>query len=116
MAGSGAEKDPEGLPQPWFGLWRQALKAMKDQESWTPEQRPLLDLYIAALRLAGEAADDEREIDHDRHAKRASSLADQLALTPRGRKAAGLVDDIEQEQDGFARFAPPDELAPRRAG
>lgn len=113
MAGSGAEMDPE-IPQPWFGLWRQALKAMKDQGTWCPEHRPLLDLYVRALRLADVAADDGRETDHDRHAKRAASLADQLALTPRGRKAAGLGDNTDEVEDQFARFAPQDELAARR--
>ena len=49
----------------------------------------------------------------DRHAKRASALADQLALTPRGRKAIGLVsDDDEAPSDPFAAL---DELAQRRA-
>jgi hypothetical protein len=50
----------------------------------------------------------------DRHTKRASALADQLALTPRGRKAIGLArsDDEAAEGDPLAEL---DELAERRA-
>lgn len=41
----------------------------------------------------------------DRHAKRAAALADQLALTPRGRKAIGLVtDDDEAPADPFTEL------------
>lgn len=106
MAGSGAESDPL-LPQPWFGYWRQALKAMKDQESWSPQLRPLLDEYIGALRAAADAQVDDRATDWDRHVKRASALADQLALTPRGRKAAGVGESEDVPEDPFAKFGGP---------
>src|SRR5258708_2083974 len=101
---------------------------MKAQGSWAWEQRPLLDEYIFPLRGAEDArkgfkwldalevyadnADDLPEIawttlnriaaglpvQWDRHAKRAAALADQLALTPRGRKAADI--GIENEDAG----------------
>lgn len=112
MAVAGAERPPEGLSQPWYGFWQQALKAMKDQKSWSPEQRPVLDLYVKALEMAYWAEQDGRGADHDRHAKRAAALADQLALSPRGRRAVGLGGK-DEEPDAFARFEG-DELAKRR--
>lgn len=52
----------------------------------------------------------------DKHAKRAAALADQLALTPRGRKAIGLKreegKDGEQDNDPFAGLD--DEFTRRR--
>lgn len=49
----------------------------------------------------------------DKHTKRAAALADQLALTPRGRKAANLGNSDEGPADPLAGL---DELAQRRAG
>jgi len=84
--------------------------------------------WLDALERHVERADDPPEIawevlkqiagglpaQWDRHTKRAAALADQLALTPRGRKAIGLVsDDEEVTVDPFAAL---DELAQRRAG
>lgn len=101
-----AERPPEGLDAYWLGVWRHALKTLKEQGSWAWEQRPLLDEYVVALiesKAAREIGEDTR---WDRHCKRASALADQLALTPRGRKAAGLRDgdDDEAKADPFADF------------
>lgn len=123
-----AETPPEGLDAYWLGVWRHALKQLKEQGSWAWEQKPLLDEYVHALRAAEDArkgfkwldalevyaenADDLPEIAWstlrgiasglpnvwDRHAKRAMSLADQLALTDRGRKAAGVFDAGEDEE------------------
>lgn len=109
-AGGGA---PSGLDADYSSVWRLALKALTDQETWTPAQRPLLDEYVFALQAAEVARLADEPTHWDRHAKRASVLADQLALSPRGRKAVGCGND-EQPTDPFARFAPRDELAARR--
>lgn len=116
---------------------------MKEQGTWAWELKPLLDEYVFALRAAeatrdgfawldaleqyAECADDLPEIawsvlreiasslptQWDRHTKRAAALADQLALTPRGRKAINLGDtDAGQDDDPLGLD---DELAPRRA-
>lgn len=143
MAGTPtAEKPPQGLSAYWLGVWRHALKTLKDQDTWAWEQKPLLDEYVFALRGAeaaregfawlealevyADGADDLpniawsvlREIaggmptQWDRHTKRASALADQLALTLRGRKAVGLVESDESTAaDPFAEL---DEVAARR--
>lgn len=124
-----AERPPKGLDAYWLGVWRHALKAMREQGTWEWELRPLLDEYVFALRAAEAARDgfawlaaleryaedaDElpdiawtvlREIaggmptQWDRHTKRAAALADQLVLTPRSRKAHGLIDEDEDEPD-----------------
>lgn len=134
-----AERKPPGLGLYWSHVWERALKAMKDQGSWAWEQRPLLDEYVHALMAAEATRGGFAWLDHlqevgsldevdmqllrqiagglptqwDRHVKRAARLADQLALTPRGRKAAGIGNsDKESEVDPFAAFA--DELAQRR--
>lgn len=140
-----AERPPKGLNVYWLGVWRRALAVMKEQESWSPELRPLLDEYVYALRAAetsrlgfkwldalelyAEQADELPEIawsvlreiagslptQWDRHAKRAAALADQLALTPRGRKASGVGKQTEEPIDPFfALDAPPDEVGARR--
>jgi hypothetical protein len=127
-----AEKPPKGLNAYWLGVWRHALKTLKAQDTWAWEQKPLLDEYVFALIEAercrigfgwldsleryAEDADELPQIawttlgkiagslpiQWDRHTKRAAVLADQLALTPRGRKAIGLVDDEDQEElEGF---------------
>lgn len=123
-----SERPPKGLDAEWSGVWRTALKAVKEQGTWAAEQKPLLDEYIFALRAAeatrdgfgwlraleayAEDADELPEIawsvlgqiavglptQWDRHTKRAAALADQLALTPRGRKAINLVDDEDQDE------------------
>lgn len=123
-----AERPPEGLNAYWLGVWRHALKQLQDQGSWAWEQKPLLDEYVYALKAAEDArkgfkwldalevyaenADDLPEIAWstlrgiasglpnvwDRHAKRAMALADQLALTDRGRKAADIHDGDEAEE------------------
>lgn len=122
-----AERPPQGLPAYWVGVWRHALKQLKDQDSWAWEQKPLLDEYVYALKGAEDArkgfkwldaleiyAENAEELPEiawstlagiaaglpaqwDKHTKRAMALADQLALTDRGRKAAGVTlgDDVE---------------------
>jgi hypothetical protein len=84
------ERPPGGLREPWLGLWRVSLRAMQEQGTWTVAQRPLLDLYIGALEGATEARLAGKSTVWDRYARRAVLLAGQLALTPRGRKAAGV--------------------------
>ena len=49
------EKAPNGLHEPWLGIWRASLRAMQAQGTWNPALRPLLDLYIFALAAAEQA-------------------------------------------------------------
>jgi len=127
-----AERPPEGLSAYWLGVWRHALKQLQDQDSWAWEQKPLLDEYVYALKGAEDARKGFRWLDAleeyaddadglpeiawtvlrqiagglpsqwDKHTKRAMALADQLALTDRGRKAAGIRDDDDAEEAGSA--------------
>lgn len=125
-----AERPPQGLNAEWLGVWRHALKCLKDQDTWAWEQAPLLAEYVYALRAAAqyregfewldkmmeadwEDFDDVKSLaaiangfptQWDRAVKRAAALADQLALTPRGRKAIGLHDGDEGQEDPFADF------------
>jgi hypothetical protein len=137
------ERPPSGLDSYWTHVWEHALRLSKEQGTWGAEIKPLLDEYVFALRAAqatrdgfawlaaleryAEDAEDLPEIawttlgqiagglptQWDRHAKRAAALADQLALTARGRKAIGLASDDEDRppEDPFSEV---DELAPRR--
>lgn len=105
-----AETPPKGLDAYWLGVWRHALKTLKAQGTWEWELRPLLDEYVMALAYARVAREAGEHPTWDRHAKRAASLADQLALTARGRKAIGLGREVEP--DGSASVA--DELLARR--
>jgi hypothetical protein len=50
----------------------------------------------------------------DKHAKRAAALADQLALTPRGRKAAGLKREESKDGNENDPFAELDEFTQKR--
>lgn len=111
-----------GLREPWLGYWRVSLRAMKDAGSWSLAVRPLLDEYIAALRMADVARlaagsrefveGEARTFAHpgimlaDRESRRALMLADALGLTPRAAESADAAADP---------FAELDELAPRRA-
>ena len=109
------------------------MKVLKEQGSWSWEQKPLLDEYVYALMGAeqartgfkwldaleryAESADELPEVawstlgkiasglpvQWDRHTKRAMALADQLALTERGRKAVGVGEqDSDEPADPFA--------------
>ncbi len=81
--------------------WLDALEEYADQE-----RGDLPDIAWTVLRqIAGSLPTQ-----WDRHAKRAAALADQLALTPRGRKAVGIADDDEEAPNPFAEI-----LAFRRA-
>ena len=130
---------PPAIKMPWLQVWRNTLRELKDLGIWAPHLRPLLDEYVLALRGAHDAREGFAWLDHleesiaseeidwvvlrqiasglptlwDKHAKRAAALADQLCLTPRGRKAAGLVfeEDANDNEDPFGAL---DELAPRR--
>jgi hypothetical protein len=104
------EKAPGGLSEPWLGYWRVTLRQLKEQDTWKVSQRPLLDSYVLALQGAEQARLAGESVVWDRHTKRASHLADLLAITPRGRKAAGLratagvprepsvFDDLERQE------------------
>lgn len=128
-----AERPPGALSAYWMHVWEHALKVLKEQGSWAWEQKPLLDEYVYALMGAEQArtgfkwldaleqyaadADELPEIawstlgkiasglpvQWDRHTKRAMALADQLALTERGRKAVGVGEqDSDEPADPFA--------------
>lgn len=99
-------KPPSSLPAERGRYWTRCMKVLKEQGSWDYPQRALLDEFVLALVAAQDAREDGRDTDWDRNAKRASALADQLALTPRGRKAAGLRngDDDEANADPFSDF------------
>lgn len=139
-----ADRPPKGLDSYWTHVWDCARDVMVEQRTWAWELKPLLDEYVFALRAAqatrhgfkwlealeeyAENADELPEIawtvlgqiagglptQWDRHTKRAAALADQLALTPRGRKAVGVGNGnaSEEEDDPLGLD---DELAPRRA-
>lgn len=112
MAAPTAETPPQGLDAYWLGVWRHALKVMKEQETWSWELRPLLDEYVFALIAADHARRHDDETKWDRCVKRAATLANTLILTPEARRRHGIGSDAE-ESDPFARFAG-DELASRR--
>ena len=128
-----AERAPAGLDAYWTHVWDHALTTLKEQGTWAWEQKPLLDEYVFALIGAKDArsgfkwldaleqyAEDADElppiawttlgkiaaglpVQWDRHTKRAMALADQLALTERGRKAVGVGDqDTDEPADPFA--------------
>lgn len=137
-----AEKPPEGLNAYWLGVWRHCLKTLKDQGSWAWEQKPLLDEYVFAMRGAADARKGFKWLDHlaeavasedvdwvvlrtiatglptqwDRHVKRAAALADQLGLTPRGRKAGGIGgrQEADEPADPFGDLDAHDELGAKR--
>lgn len=107
MAVPVAERPPQGLDARWLGVWRHALKVMKEQGTWAWEQRPLLDEYVAALmeaetaRAQAESApyhETDKGLLHphpgfqqaDRAARRAVVLAETLVLTPEAQRAAGI--------------------------
>lgn len=106
------DQPPEGMSAWWTDVYRGALKALRAQGSWAAEQKPLLDEYVRALCDAGVARAGDDGAAYDRHVKRAMALADQLALTPRGRKAAGVGEPAgKAPADSFDGL---DELAARR--
>jgi hypothetical protein len=137
-----AERPPCGLDARWLGVWRHAIRTLKEQGTWKWEQQPLLAEYVYALRAADDAREGFRWLDAledrageppdfqallriasglpnvwDKHVRRASMLADQLALTDRGRKAIGiLAAEEEPAESPFAGLdeAPPDEIGARR--
>lgn len=112
-----AETPPFGLTAYWLGVWRHALKVMKEQDSWAWEQKPLLDEYVAALveaegarQLAKEDPYHETEkgllhphpgfAQADRASRRAVVLAGTLLITPEAQRAHGLDEPGEEEPKG----------------
>ena len=115
MAGTPtAETPPEGLDAHFLGVWRHALKVLKEQGTWAWELSPLLTEYVWALERADWARRNDEAAQWDRNVKRAAALADQLVLTPRGRKAAGLGEGEDDGDDPFGALDAHDELAKRR--
>lgn len=133
MAIPSAERPPKGLNADWLGVWRHALKALKDQGTWCWEQRPLLDEYVYALRAAEDARVGFGWLDKleeeatesvdllllkqiatglpaqwDRHVKRANQLAHTLLLTEKARKEHGLSGN----DDGDTNSSPMYDAAP----
>jgi hypothetical protein len=98
------EKAPGGLSEPWLGYWRATLKALQEQDTWKVAQRPLLDAYVYALQGAEAARLEDETTAWDRHAKRAFFLADLLAITPRGRRAAGLRGTVNVPAEELSPF------------
>jgi hypothetical protein len=90
------------------------LKVLKEQGTWAWELAPLLAEYVHALQAADWCRRNDEPTQWDRHAKRAAALADQLALTPRGRKAVGVGDQDDSDAQPADPFAAIDELAARR--
>jgi hypothetical protein len=86
--------------------WLDALEAYVDANS---EEMPEISWTVLGKVAAGMPAM------WDKHSKRASALADQLALTPRGRKVARVAakgdEDGEQGKDPFGAL---DELDAKR--
>lgn len=123
-----AERPPEGLSAYWLGVWRHALKVLKEQGTWAWEQRPLLDEYVFALRearvsrelaevdpyhptTAGSLQPHPGFVQADRAARRAVLLAGTLKLTPEEQRKL-VATDGSAAADPFAEF---DELAQARA-
>lgn len=112
MGISTAETPPRGLDADWLGTWRGALKQLKEQGSWHPALKPLLDEYVRALRMAYIAF--EQGEGGDRHSKRALAYAVELGLTPKARKTIGAKKkepDAEKPNDPFAGL---DEVGQKR--
>src|SRR5437667_342125 len=100
--GVSALERPPGWPEPWLGLWRITHKQLREQGSWVPAHKPLLDEYVRALKLARTAF--EAGEGGDRHSKRALAYATELGLTPRAQKALRVKakEAVDGEQDPFA--------------
>ena len=81
-------EQPPGWPEPWLGLWRITHKQLKEQGSWVPAHKPLVDEYVRALKLANAAF--EAGEGGDRHSKRALAYAVELGVTPEARKQLAL--------------------------
>ena len=94
------EKPPGGLKEPYLGMWRLALKHLKETGLWQWTLRPLLDEYIFALRTAREhraiAQDAVQTIVH--YKGRPDEYAETLpAGTRRSRES-----DLDSLHPGFA--------------
>lgn len=96
----------------WLGKLEQHIERLADSADPDSVDWAALSRVTSRLdRIAGGIP-----VQWDRHTKRAAALADQLALTPRGRKAAGIGEhDDEEPVDPFDEIdGARDELAERR--
>ena len=140
------EKCPKGLGPQWSAIWRLTRDELKDAGTFTASMRPLLDEFVFALKAAEEArvgfkwldsleqyAEEAEELPEiawtvlrqiatglpvvwDKHAKRASALADLLGLSPKAARALGKNvegPDANKDADPFAGL---DELDKKRRG
>lgn len=113
------ERPPTKIGAHWTRVWDGALKVLKDQGTWSAEQKPLLDEYVLALKEvadAREAAAGEpyktsvHQLLHahpgwqqaDRSLKRALALAEVLVLTPKAQDALLGEDDGDDPDDDQA--------------
>ncbi len=132
-----SNRPAEGIDKsPWRNLWEGCQRQLVEQGTWDDNQKPLLDQYIFAVKESLEAremADDRPFSEHadgrvyahpgfalaDRAAKRAATFADALVLTPKARKALGLLKEaaVDDDDSQVAEAAPVslDELRRRRA-
>jgi hypothetical protein len=134
-----AERPPQGLNAYWLGVWRHALKVLKEQDTWRWEQKPLLDEYVFALKGAEDArkgfkwldklevyAADAAELPEiawstlgriasglpvqwDRHTKRAAALCDLLKLTPEQQSKLEPAEDDKPEDDWSSIYGDSDQ-------
>jgi hypothetical protein len=105
MAGTPTWERPPAIRPPWYDFWRAAMAKMKEMGTWSSIARPLLDEYVAALRVAEDhralaeadpvQVNRESGLPHphgcfasaDRELRRAAMLAGELLLTPKAQKA-----------------------------
>lgn len=87
------------------------MRAMKAQETWTWDLRPLLDEYVYALLEAERARLADEGTTWDRHTKRAALLADKLILTPEAKRRHG-VGDGARPVDPFSELDRLDNVTP----
>lgn len=142
------EKCPDGLGPRWNATWRLTRDELKDAGTFSASMRPLLDEFVFALKAAEDArlgfdwldsleryAEDSEDLPEiawtvlrqiatglpvvwDKHAKRASALADLLGLSPKAAKALGKKaegEDGNQDSDPFAGLSELDQARQRRA-
>ena len=108
------EKCPGELTSRWAAVWRLSRDEMLEAGTFSATAKVLLDEMVWALANADACRMSGEDAAWDRLAKRGSMLADQLGLSPRGRKALKLLAGGQDDEKNTDPFAQLDELAPRR--